>query len=59
MWITDGWLNVAELLKIFGLSEDSIKRMAKNQRLPLRRLTPDGTPGVLESEFLRWFKRIR
>ena len=30
MWTTDGWLQLAELSKIFGLSEESIKRLVKN-----------------------------
>ena len=47
---------VAELAKLFGLSEESIKRLAKNHGFPLRRLTPYATPGVLESELIRWLK---
>jgi hypothetical protein len=41
--------------RVFGLSE-SIKRLAKKNVFPLRRLTPYATPGVLESEFVRWLK---
>jgi hypothetical protein len=55
-WITDRWLQLAELAKLFGLSEESIKRLAKNHGFPLRRLTPYATPGVLESELIRWLK---
>jgi len=54
--IIDRWLQLAELAKLFGLSEESIKRVAKNHGFPLRRLTPYATPGVLESEFVRWLK---
>ena len=53
---TDRWLQLPEIAKIFGLSEESIKRLAKTHGLPLRRLTPFATPGVLESEFLPWLK---
>ena len=54
--IMDRWLQIAELAKLFGLSEESIKRLAKKQMFPLRRLTPYATPGVLESELLSWMK---
>jgi predicted DNA-binding transcriptional regulator AlpA len=54
--VIDQWLQLSELSKLFGLSEESIKRMAKKNGFPLRRLTPYSTPGVLESEFLRWLK---
>jgi hypothetical protein len=53
--IIDHWLTLGELAKLFGLSEESIKRLAKNG-FPLRRLTPYATPGVIESEFFRWLK---
>ena len=55
-WTIDRWLQLAELAKIFGLSEESIKRLAKNRGLPLRRVTPYATPGVLESELVLWLK---
>jgi hypothetical protein len=41
---------------MFGLSEESLKRFAKNHGFPLRRLTPYSTPGVLESELVEWLK---
>jgi hypothetical protein len=41
---------------MFGLSEESIKRLAKTHGLPLRRVTPFATPGSLESELMRWLK---
>jgi hypothetical protein len=50
------WLTLGELAKLFGLSEESIKRLAKKNGFPLRRLTPYATPGVIESEFFRWLK---
>ena len=53
---TDQWLQLGEIAKLFGLSEDSIKRLAKNHGLPLRRITPLATPGVLETELIRWLK---
>jgi predicted DNA-binding transcriptional regulator AlpA len=54
--IIDQWLTLDELAKLFGLSEESIKRFAKKNGFPLRRLTPYATPGVLESELFRWLK---
>ena len=53
---TDQWLQLPEIAKMFGLSEESIKRLAKTQGFPLRRLTPHATPGVLESELVSWLK---
>jgi hypothetical protein len=41
----DQWLQLAELAELFGLSEESIKRLAKSHGFPLRRLTPYATPG--------------
>jgi len=55
-WVIDRWLHLAELAELFGLSEGSIKRVAKNHGFPLRRLTPYATPGVLESELLSCLK---
>lgn len=55
-WINDRWLQLAELAKLFGLSEESLKRLAKNRGFPLRRVTPYATPGVLESELVLWLK---
>ena len=54
---TDRWLQLPEIAKLFGLSEDSIKRLAKNQRMPLRRITPFATPGALETELIAWLKK--
>jgi predicted DNA-binding transcriptional regulator AlpA len=55
-WTNDRWIQLPELAKLFGLSEESMKRVAKNHGFPLRRLTPYATPGVLESELFRWLK---
>ncbi len=33
---TDRWLQLPEIAKIFGLSEESIKRLAKTHGLPLQ-----------------------
>ena len=52
-----GWLKISELAALFGVSEESLKRLAKTHGLPLRRLTPYATPGVLESELFRWLKK--
>jgi hypothetical protein len=52
----DRWVQVAEIAKMFGLSEESIKRLAKTHGLPLRRVTPFATPGTLESDLVKWLK---
>lgn len=52
----DRWLQLTEIAKMFGLSEESIKRLAKTHNLPLRRVTPFATPGALESELVSWLK---
>jgi hypothetical protein len=52
----DQWLQLAEIAKMFGLSEESIKRLARAHGFPLRRLTPHATPGVFQSELIAWFK---
>ena len=44
--VIDKWLQLAELAKLFGLSEGSIRRLAKENGFPLRRLTPYAAPGV-------------
>ena len=54
--VIDQWLQLAELAELFGLSQESIKRLAKSHGFPLRRLTPYATPGVIKSELLRWLK---
>ena len=43
--VIDQWLTLGELAKLFGLSEESIKRLSKNHGFPLRRLTPYATQG--------------
>ena len=52
----DRWLQLPEIAKMFGLSEESIKRLAKTHCLPLRRVTPFATPGALQTELLHWLK---
>jgi len=52
----DRWLQLGEISRMFGLSEESIKRLAKTHDLPLRRVTPFATPGTLESELMLWLK---
>jgi len=52
----DCWIPLTELSKMFGLSEESIKRMIETHGFPLRRVTPYATPGMLESELVRWLK---
>ena len=53
---TDRWLQLPEIAKFFGLSEDSIGRLAKNHALPLRRVIPLACPGGLETELITWLK---
>ena len=50
------WLQLPEIARLFGLSEDSIKRLAKNHGLALRRVSPFAMPGTLESELVEWLK---
>ena len=52
----DQWLHLPEIAKMFGLSGDSLKRLAKTHGFPLRRVTPFATPGVLQSELVSWLK---
>ena len=56
MGCTNRWLQLTEIAKLFGLGEDSIKRLAKNHGLPLRRVSPFATPGALEAELVEWLK---
>jgi predicted DNA-binding transcriptional regulator AlpA len=56
MGCTDRWLQLPEIAKLFGLSEDSIRRLEKTHALPLRRVTPLATPGTLETELIEWIK---
>jgi hypothetical protein len=58
MWETDALKrNIWDQTRAaFGLSEDSIKRLAKNHGLPLRRVSPFAMPGALESELVEWLK---
>jgi predicted DNA-binding transcriptional regulator AlpA len=52
----DRWLQLSEIARMFGLSEESIKRLSKTHGFPLRRVTPFATPGALESELIEWLK---
>ena len=51
---TDRWFQLQDIAQMFGLSEESIKRLAHSHGLPLRRVTPFATPGAIESELFRW-----
>jgi predicted DNA-binding transcriptional regulator AlpA len=53
---SDRWISLPAVAQLLGLSEDSIRRMAKRRGLPLRRISPYATPGVLESELIEWLK---
>lgn len=54
--VVDRWVQLLEIAKLFGLSQESVKRLAKKRGLPLRRVTPFATPGILESELFAWLK---
>lgn len=56
MGYIDRWLPLPEVAKLLGLSEESIKRLAKKRGLPLRRVSTYATPGMLESELVAWLK---
>jgi len=56
MGCTNRWLQLTEIAKLFGLSEDSIKRLEKDHGLPLRRVSPFAAPGTLEAELVEWLK---
>lgn len=56
MGYPDRWLPLSEIAKLLGLSEDSIRRLAKNRGFPLRRVSTYATPGMLESELVAWLK---
>ena len=56
--VTDRWMQAAELARLFGLSQDSKKRLAKKHGLPLRRATPFAKPGALESELIERLKAL-
>ena len=53
---TDRWLQLGETPELFGLSEDSIRRLAKKHELPLRRVASLATPGLLETSLIAWPK---
>ena len=53
---TDRWVRISELSHMFGISEESLGRLAKSHGFPLRRLSPYALPGVLESELFAWLK---
>lgn len=44
------------LSTLLGLSPRTIKAIAKERGLPLRRVSQNATPGVIQSEFLEWMK---
>jgi hypothetical protein len=50
--VIDQWLTLDELSKLFGLSEESIKRLAKKNGFPLRRLPPYATPALAHSSMI-------
>jgi predicted DNA-binding transcriptional regulator AlpA len=52
----DHWISLLVIAQLLGLSEDSIKRIAKKRGLPLPRVSPYATPGMLESEMIEWLK---
>lgn len=57
-WIplTDDRPHADCLSRLLGLSPDTIMQIAKLRGLPLRRISRQSTPGVIQSEFLAWVK---
>ncbi len=53
----DRWVTIEELGQMLGLSKLALQQLAKGRGLPLRRVTPYATPGVLESELIPWIKK--
>ncbi len=51
------WIKLDEIAAMFELSEDSILRIAKTRRLPLKRITPFAVPGCLQTELFKWIER--
>jgi hypothetical protein len=50
------WLSLPQVAELFGVSQESLKRIAISRGFPLRRATPHAMPGVLESELFSWLK---
>lgn len=57
-WIplTDDRPHADSLSRLLGLSADTIKAMAREHGLPLRRVSHKATPGVIQSELLDWIR---
>lgn len=55
--MTDRWLSLQEIVQMLGLKPESVVRLARTQGLPLRRVTPRGAPGAMESELLAWMRK--
>lgn len=52
----DRWLSLQEISAMLGLSEKSVLRL-RRQGLPMRRVSPRGARGILESELVAWLKK--
>lgn len=57
-WIplTDDRPHAYCLCTLFGLSSRAIKSLAKERGLPLRRVSPNATPGIIQSELIAWIR---
>lgn len=57
-WIplTDDRPHAESLSSLLGLSADTIRQIAKARGLPLRRISRQSTPGVIQSEFIAWVR---
>lgn len=51
------WIKLDEIAAMFGLSKESILRIAKTHGLPLKRITPFATPGCLQTDLFKWIER--
>lgn len=57
-WIplTDDRPHADSLSSLLGLSARAIKSLAKERGLPLRRVSPNATPGIIQSELIEWIR---
>lgn len=57
-WIplTDDRPHADCLSRLLGLSPRALKSLAKERGLPLRRASPNATPGIIQSELIDWIR---
>ena len=52
----DRWLPMDELVKILGIGERTILKLARTKGFPLKRVTRQAVPGAVSSELFEWLK---